>query len=164
MACVVNGERVRDEKSAIVFTFMQKSNDSLLVCLLRHCIKKWFTMADNTRFSEYQHVSITWSELLQPHRRPIQFLWIFQTRWRYRSPCRWMGRCLLRRQRPLPSKKATPHPSAWWSVSPPRLKNPEKLNRASVGLEQFRPSNWHMLVFRKSSVICHCESFLYTVA
>lgn len=40
MACVMNGEKVRDEKSAIVFTFMQKSNDSLLVCLLRCRIKK----------------------------------------------------------------------------------------------------------------------------
>ena len=40
MACVMNGERVRDEKIAIVFAFTYKSNDSLLVCLLRRHIKK----------------------------------------------------------------------------------------------------------------------------
>ena len=43
------------------------------------------------------------------------------------------------RRRPLPSKKAMPQPSAWWSVLPPRWQKPVKLNEASVGVAQLRP-------------------------
>jgi len=58
----------------------------------------------------------------------------------------------MNRRHALSSKKATPKPSAWWSVTPPRAANPVNENVTSVGSAQFMPSSWHM-VGKKSDAI-----------
>jgi hypothetical protein len=47
---------------------------------------------------------------------------------------------------PRPSKKAIPQPSPCTSVRPPRAWKPAKEKQMSVGVLQFIPSSWHMIV------------------
>jgi hypothetical protein len=58
---------------------------------------------------------------------------------------------------PRPSKKAIPQPSPWISVSPPRAWKPAKEKQMSVGVLQFIPKSWHMiliLIFRMAAGAC----------
>ena len=56
------------------------------------------------------------------------------------------GFVVVNKRTPLPSKKPIPKPSAWWSVMPPRRRKPSKENMMSVGVLQFMPSSWHMVL------------------
>ena len=54
-------------------------------------------------------------------------------------------------------EEGDPQPSPWISVSPPRAWKPAKEKQMSVGVLQFIPKSWHMiliLIFRMAAGAC----------